>query len=268
MNKEEEIADKVIYTEYFTNWLRAYIKTKEAKGISLFFNEKNKKLDRTKISYRKINHWQDEGLIDFEKEGNEWLKFSLMDALWLYIIDELRDWGISLEKIKKTKSSLSRFQKETGRPMPVLEYCAFIGIIEKIPLTLIVFSDGSCAPITYEEYKLNMINGIPDHMCIRLNNILQKFFPGENLSPEFLVDFHLEQNELVLLDYLRSSNCEHITIHYKGGKMERLESLERVDNKKRISEILKENKYQNIEMIQKDGKIVSIVRKVSKKFSQ
>lgn len=267
MKKEKEIADTVVYTEYFRYWFSAYVKTPEAKGISVILNNKEKKIDRKIFSYRKINHWQKEGLIDFKKEGNEWLKFSIMDALWLHIIDKLREWGVLLENIKKVKKSLSRFREETGKQMPLLEYCAFLGLIEKVPLTLIVFSDGSCAPIRYEEYKLNMINGIPDHISINLNRILQEFFPNDDLSPEFYLDFPLEQNELMLLDYIRSTKCGQITINYKGGKMERLESVERVDAGKRLSEILKENKYQKIEVIQKDGKIVSIVKKVSKKLS-
>jgi DNA-binding transcriptional MerR regulator len=266
-NKDEETADHVIYTEYFSSWFATYVKNPEAKGISLILNNKTNKIDRRIFSYRKINHWQTEGLIDFEKEGKEWLKFSIMDALWLYIIDELREWGVSLEKIKKTKKSLSRFKEETGKQMAVLEYCAFLGLVEKAPLTLIVFPDGSCAPIIYEEYKLNMINGIPDHICINLNKILQNFFQNDDLSPIFLLDFKLAHNELMFLDYLRSSKYEQIIIHYKNGKAERLESLERINVNKKIAEVMRQDKYQNIEVTLKDAKVVSIVKKVSKKFS-
>ena len=49
--------------------------------------------------------------------------------------------------------------------------------------------------------------------------------------------------------------------------MEIIEAVERVDNSKRIVDILKEQKYQSIEVIKKDDVIVSIVRKIKKKIA-
>lgn len=48
--------------------------------------------------------------------------------------------------------------------------------------------------------------------------------------------------------------------------MEIIEAVERLDVSKRMVDILKEQKYQSIEVIKKDDVIVSIVRKIKKKI--
>lgn len=153
--------------------------------------------------------------------------------------------------------------------MPVLEYCAFIALAHKASIMLVVFIDGSCATLTNTEYELNSLNGMADHLSINLNRILQRFFPSADLSRLYTVPLFevLGEEEQTILRLIQSGKFEEIKVKHKGGKIERLEAVERVDATKRIVDILKQNKYQNIEVIQKDGKVVSIVRRFKHKFS-
>jgi len=47
-----------------------------------------------------------------------------------------------------------------------------------------------------------------------------------------------------------------------------LEGLESISNKKKIDEILREQKYASIELIEEDGKVTRILRKIKKKIKR
>ncbi|MFT3909360.1 MAG: MerR family transcriptional regulator [Ferruginibacter sp.] len=58
------------------------------------------------ISRKNLNHWEKEGLIPYNYKESGWRKFSLVEFAWLRIINELRNLGFSLEKIKVIKGQL------------------------------------------------------------------------------------------------------------------------------------------------------------------
>ena len=266
-SKKENIADNVMFRQEFLVWAQRYFKNPLARGTSTLLNRKDAKIERNTFTYRRINHWYEEGLIDDVRESNEWRRVSKMDLLWLNIIHELRLWGLSLNAIKDVKQSLSSFSKEVNLTMPLLEFCTVLALTDKVPIYLIIFKDGSCAPITYYDYKLNISTGIPDHISVNVNRIVQRLYPESDLSPFFVSDFHLTPEQIALFEFIESSNYEKITVTYKNGKMDLLEGLERVDASKKLVEVLKENKYQKIECNVQDGKTVSIVREIKKKVS-
>jgi len=64
-------------------------------------NKKHFTIKDLNISYRKINNWQQEGLILDERDNtNDWRKFSFVDYVWIKTIYELRKIGISLKLIR------------------------------------------------------------------------------------------------------------------------------------------------------------------------
>lgn len=95
------------------------------------FKEKRFTIKDTDLTYRTLNHWVSEGLIDDERnnEGQGWRKFSIYDRLWVQIILELRKYGISFEKIKSVKECLF-FKNDIGdnRPFTWFEF----GIIRSL----------------------------------------------------------------------------------------------------------------------------------------
>jgi DNA-binding transcriptional MerR regulator len=61
----------------------------------------------TTLSYRTLNHYQSIGVIDNLKEKNSsWRKFNGLELLWIKIVIQLRDFGISLDKIIAIKDQL------------------------------------------------------------------------------------------------------------------------------------------------------------------
>src|SRR5207244_8824468 len=71
-------------------------------------NEKQFTVKDGDVTYRVINHWTAQGLLDDGREDNssDWRKFSLKDLLWLRVLRELRRFGLSLEMLRTAYNSL------------------------------------------------------------------------------------------------------------------------------------------------------------------
>lgn len=266
--KPETISDTVYLSEYFHYYLRTYFSgTQESKEISKMLNDRIQPLRNNIASYRQVNSWDEYGLLDIDREGGEWRKFSIMDALWIHIIYELRCFGYTIDLIKKVKESLSHGSKEAKVAMPFLQCCTCLASTYKVPVVLLVFVDGSALPMPYEDYKMNVIGfGLKNHIRIDLNMMLQRIFPIRNFTPIYPLDFYLSYEEAELLSFSRMGDYERIEVKFKNKKMEIIEGTERIDVSKRIVDILKEKKFQSIELIKKDGRVVSIIRKIKKKI--
>lgn len=77
----------------------------------------------------------------------------------------------------------------------------------------------------------------------------------------------LNEHENRALNMIRDSKYHSITIIKRDGKIEMLESIERISEQTRIIDILKDHNYQNIELKQANGKIVCLNRTVKTKLS-
>jgi len=235
-------------------------------------NEKRNRLDKSKFTYRIINHWQKEGLIsDDRPSGKGWRSYSLMDMVWLNVITELRKFGYSLEKIKLVKESLISplINHKEKHQLPFLEVYVALALINKEPTYLLVFDNGEALPVTTKE----MVNAIQfktigNHIQISINNILQKIYPKKDLKPRFKTFIKLSDEEFELMALVRTGNYESITIKNKDGQIERLEATEHLKADERITELLKSGKFQNIEIKQQGGKVVCVKRTIKKKVSK
>ena len=120
-----------------------YLKSKVARRVSEKLNEKTGTMRDTQLSYRVVNNWESVGLIDSDRpSGKGWRKFSVMDAVWMRIIGELRKFGFLMEKIKKTKVSLNRsIRQEEG--FPWLEYFVVSALVNKDPVMILLFDTGN-----------------------------------------------------------------------------------------------------------------------------
>jgi DNA-binding transcriptional MerR regulator len=253
--------------EAFDIGYKQYFKNLASNRISQILNNKERVVKLENITYRQLNSWGDEGLLTNDREDRSWRKFSIMDALWVKVIQELREFGLSREQIKNTKYSLGCDAKEYGVPMPILEFYTAFAIGSKMPVLLLVFKDGVCVPANFTQYKVAREFGeVENHLQINLNKILQDFFPTVDLKPQSKAEMPLTLEEVELLAFIRLKTFEKVEVKYKNGSIDLLEGLESVSNKKRIQEILKEQKYASIELIEEDGKVTRILRKIKKKI--
>src|SRR5688572_6755928 len=61
-----------------------------------------------KISYRKINNWNEEGLFPFKISDGKWRTFSFLEACWVKVISELRLLGLSISSIRHLKEQVAQ----------------------------------------------------------------------------------------------------------------------------------------------------------------
>ncbi len=81
----------------------------ELKSIIDFWNRiKDVKilLNETGVTPRVFNSWKNLGLIPINDPERRWSKFNFSEFLWLKIIQELREFGLSIEKILMIKNVL------------------------------------------------------------------------------------------------------------------------------------------------------------------
>ncbi len=72
----------------------------------------------TGINYRVINHWDEKGLIRFARNSTEgYRKFSLVDFIWIKVVNELREFGVNLPDIQKITNDLYE-------PLPIKDFLA------------------------------------------------------------------------------------------------------------------------------------------------
>ncbi len=257
------------HNEAFDIGFYDYFKDLNNNKISILLNDVDRKVTFETISYRQLNSWEQQGLLNGSREGREWRRFSILDALWVKIICELRTFGMSWEQIKVAKESLSFESKKCGVAMPLLEFYTAFAIGAKMPVMLLIFKDGVTVPCSEIQYKVAKDNvGITNHLQISLNEILQQMFPDVDLKPSKKTELPIDIDEMELLAFLRLGTFEKVEIFYHDGKMRTVEGMQRLDATALVSDVIREHRYQKIEVVVDDGKKVSIRRTIKKQINR
>lgn len=267
ISQERKQAIESYKSDAFDNGFYEYFKNKKGSSISNILNSKDRNISFKDISYKMLSDWEKNGLIDNHREGKEWRRFSVMDAIWLKIIYELRKFGMSWNNIKIAKESLEFQQKKCGVAMPLLEFYTAFAIANKMPVLILVFNDGVAIPANYTQYKVTRdFLGLENHIQISLNDILQGCFPNIELRPTINSEMPLELDEMELLAFIRVGAFEKVEVKMSNKKIQLIEGTKREMGEK-IHEILLSKKYEEI-VVRKDknGNITSIIRKQKIKF--
>ncbi|HBD7428747.1 TPA: hypothetical protein KKX68_001506 [Legionella pneumophila] len=215
--KFDEIS-RIMYDDAFLCEIGQYLeKKKEGNKIALFLLEKQFTLKDIDSTYRIINHWSKLGLFDDSRADNkEWRKFSLVDMVWLKVLMELRSFGLSLEKMKRSYEAIKKH-------IAIFEY-GILSCIMRKSINLIVFLDGHAQIVSGNMILRNeSISYFKEtsYLVININRCLNRIFPTRNFSPN-LNSFELSTNEMLLLGELRLESHDEITIKKKNDDIERI----------------------------------------------
>jgi DNA-binding transcriptional MerR regulator len=237
------------------------------KEFSNKINKKSKRLNNSEVSYRVINFWEEQNLINSNRpQGKGWRMYSVIDAVWVSIIINLRKFGLSVSQIKEVKKYLEYLNKTIKSDFPILElYIAKTFL--KVPVYLLVFNDGEALCVTNTEYNESLeLRTIDDHLTISLNAILQDMYPKKDFKPIFERNYNLTKNEENLLYIIRCEDWDTIEINGKDGHIERIDKTVKYDPSTKIIEILNKAEYQDIEIKKTNGKVVSIKAEIKTKM--
>jgi len=269
IEKKENEAVALYQNEAFDIGFYEYFKDLKNNKISQVLNSKERNVRFDSITYRQLNSWEKEGLLIAGREGREWRRFSIVEAIWVRLIKELRDFGLSREQVKVAKQSLEFESKKCGVAMPLLEFYTAFAIGNKMPVLLLVFKDGVAIPASLTQYKVAQeMATVENHLQINLNDLLQSFFPDVDLKPKYKTEMPVDMDEMELLAFLRLGHYEKVEILYKSGKMITAEGMQRIDTNNLVSDVIKEHKYQKIEVVVEDGKKISLRRTVKKQLNK
>jgi|GEM_PF-5870848 len=142
MAQEEQILREDNFKDRYIQWFATH---EDARSK---LNERDIKLrdELRSFSYRILNSWEKGGLFDAERgaKGKGWRLFSFIDLVWLLLIRDLRNFGISLQDIQHIYQQLTFDAKKVSPSrMPLLEFFVAQYLSERQAIYLLIFSDFS-----------------------------------------------------------------------------------------------------------------------------
>ena len=228
----------------------------------------------TDENYRTINYWDEQGLLLSKRESNDsWRKFSILDIVWIRILQRLKDYGVEGEKILRLKKTLFSIQDKKGR---YAEFAFWIyAACHKNDVFLIVLPDGRGTMATRADLELSqLVKPFKEsYITIDIPYIVRPILrrqPTEKGEKKTELNRKLDDKEIELLNTLSNVNVESVTAHLKKGKIDRIEWRSIEQNPERLFELLRkkidESPNQTITLKRQDGKVLFIEQKRSQKL--
>lgn len=100
----------------------------------------------TGINRKTLNDWENNGLLPYEYTGDGWRKFSFVEWVWLECIIELRQLGVSLEKIKDLKKLLFDLNVDEFIGSTKERFSVYEGKIDQKETVLAAFDNTELTP--------------------------------------------------------------------------------------------------------------------------
>ncbi|MBC34885.1 MAG: hypothetical protein CL663_02420 [Bacteroidetes bacterium] len=186
------------------------------------------------LTPRVYNHWKKSGLLPVVR-ANKTEKLSYIEFFWLRIIIQLREFGLSIEKIKRVKHKLfdvdirskkvykeglyEEKYKTIGRiyEQNMFTYALIISILNKTDIRLIVGPDGNNCIEVNPHNKFQYC-----HIAIPLLDIIYDYLKKDSSIQSILESGVLKDSEVKVLNLLRLNMLKSIEINYVDGKPDRL----------------------------------------------
>lgn len=244
-------------------------------NIKKFYREKRFTAKDTGVSYRVINNWKHEEILPdscLDNENQEWAKFNLIELLWIKIVNDLRSFGLSLEKIKKTKEHILKWNQKHKAYLD-FEYKIFISVITDLDLFLMVDSNGdaSIKSLDFIIFTKNFLNGLrmdfPKMILISVKDLIRDY--------AFLVEpprdiLSVSKAEIELLKKMRIEKAKKISVETKNGEIFEIQTSDIFSDNPNIPDIIKklqkDETYGDMILHLHKGKAESVEVKKRKRF--
>ncbi|MFP5437261.1 MAG: MerR family transcriptional regulator [Bacteroidia bacterium] len=209
-------------------------------------------------SKRVIGHWVKEGIILGEQniEGG-WYYFNKTESIWIDVVTQLREFGLSLPKIKLVRNQL--FNEEVPN-FRIIDF-ALMHTILREAYVMLVYPDGVISLTTLKLYSNSIKTGVlKSHIVFNFKNLIYNTFPDAELDflPTENNTLNLTPNEMKLLYYLRTKEYKEIRVRAKEGEVYLIEAEKEYNISEKIIDIIRNSSYQDITIKVADNKIVNI----------
>lgn len=233
-----------------------YILRSEQIDKYIDFEKAKKKVEQ---SPRVLNNWAQQGIITSPEEGKK-RTYSRLDAIWIELVAQLREFGLGLEKIKRVRDFLFE-NKIEGSNFSPLKYAIVYSLMVE-PYILLIYNDGTINLMSKSQY-LSYLNNqfiLPIHISVNLLDVSKTEFPKNSFA-----DFSntsdvtsLTQKELELLYYLRTGDYDEIKVRMENGEIYLIESSMKLNVNTKVVDIINKSAFQDIEIKVRNGKAILI----------
>jgi len=217
-----------------------------------------------KISRRVLSHWRKVGLLD----ESDTTKLSYVECFWISVANELRQFGLSLKKIKKVKDNIFNPEKE-----PLLTFYLYNSFKKDIEddYFLLVNSKGESDIGSSDEIDamedLNLLN--ENYIKINFNLVKARLAnkPTSTLKSSF-INRKVLPTEKKIIEAVRSGEYKKVAIRFKSGVATHLEkeSVTTADAMTALKSAISEQSFGKIELTQQDGKVISVKNTATEKL--
>ena len=141
-------------------------------------NQRQYSLSESSVTPRVLHHWYQTGIIsDRRTDGKGWSKFSFTELVWIKLIIRLREFGLSLDKIKIAKEDVSKYAAEdAGSMFPLLDFYLLYARSYKHSVNLRIFEDGHLLlgrELELQNAQSHQLNG-KDFITLSLNQVIKE----------------------------------------------------------------------------------------------
>ena len=213
----------------------------------------------------KITYWQRNELLPIEQ------KLSVVEILWLGLIEELEGFGFEVTTIKKIHSKLlgERVLLEGLLSTTILEKTLVDVLVHATPVFLAVTRGGDSHLLNDLKFLEHLrFNSSESYVSISINHSIKENVKQIYSAPVFEI-LSLTQEEKEVLRAVRENNFVSVKVIKKNGAISLLECEETkiAHSIKELEVIFKEGDYQKVEVNQANNKIVSANRIVKRKVN-
>jgi DNA-binding transcriptional MerR regulator len=180
-------------------------------------NQRQYSLSEPSVTPRVLHHWYQTGIIsDRRSDGKGWSKFSFTELVWIKLIIRLREFGLSLYKIKIAKEDVSKYAAEdVGSMFPLLDFYLLYARSYKHSVSLKIFEDGHLLlgrETELQNAQFYQFNG-KDFLTLSLNQVVKEVI--RKVSATHLLDPR-EEVQAQLQAIFSSDALQTKTISFEG----------------------------------------------------
>ncbi|WP_299243108.1 hypothetical protein [uncultured Aquimarina sp.] len=225
------------------------------------------------LTRKSLHRWRKLGHIDDTREiiiSGRPAYFSAVELIWISIITDLREMQIEHSKISELKFGLfAPVKAPNGKEYPALEYYMLQVFKKDITIYIVLNKSNELLIINDLIYHDKLKSGeIENHIAISLNKQIKDVLSEIFTIPDSNEFVGLSTQEIQVLQIIRNKTYKYINITKKDGEIKHLEGTEQILEASRITDLLKNGQYQDIEIKQHNGKVVCINRTIKKKITK
>jgi len=240
------------------------------KKVSTFMNRPIFTSGQLPVSYRVLNHWCNAGLLP---EGvisdGTWRKLTFVERAWIGVVAHLREFGVPLESIARARKDVLVFDTKC-KGYVMFEYYLSRAVTSKDDPYFIMLADGTADVGNSDEIEINKLGSGPtDALLISLKSVLKTLGENAYVTDKPLVS--LSEEEMSILEVLRTGTDDELVVKLKDGKVSETQVSKSQHGKLKIADVLtdlkKSKAYADVTIKFQDG-IPEMVKVLKKKRSK